>query len=114
MGRVYKTVRLAHETKVWIDELISRRSTELQEYLFKVPLQEKLEKEIFLANPLILDGVSVNVTLNVTSGSVIEQAVRATKDFTVEQWNSVKAEMEVELKSLNLSDVSDFTNIKKI
>ena len=75
MARINKTVRLAHETKLWIDELVSIKELELREELSN-GLISKLEESLFNTNEEILNGVSCNVVLKVTSGSVIEQAYR--------------------------------------
>lgn len=109
MARVYKTVRLAYETKIWLDELIEKRTVELQESMHVFQLQTKLEEELFEANKDILDGISVNVTLNITSGSIIEQAVRGTREFSNEQWYDVAMEMENAIRYVRQADVSDFT-----
>lgn len=45
MAKVYKTVRLAYETKIWIDKLIVYRERQLQVEI-KNGLIKKLEEEI--------------------------------------------------------------------
>ena len=109
MGRVYKTIRLAYETKIWIDELIKKRTIELQENMRNMNLQTQLEERIFEIHKELLDGVSINVTLNVTSGSIIEQAVRGTREFTIEQWKKTAVELESAVKNIKQMDVSEFT-----
>lgn len=98
MGRINKTVRLAHETKLWIDELVSAKELELREELSN-GLISKLEESVFNTNKEILNGVSCNVVLKVTNGSVIEQAYRNTVDYTKTDWEKMRIRMESELSS---------------
>ena len=108
MAREYKTVRLSYEAKVWINELILKRNTELQKEI-KEGLLGKLEDKMFELNPQLLDGVSISLVLKVTNGSVIEQAVRATREYDIEKWRKVMAEMEVAKKKIQVVDVTDVT-----
>lgn len=78
MARVYKTIRLAHEAKIWIDQLIVRRERELKEEI-KNGLLDKLETDIQNHYSELLDGISFNLVLKVSAASVIEQAYRYCK-----------------------------------
>ena len=71
MARVYKTIRLAYEAKIWIDQLILRRERELKEEI-KIGLTDKLETDMQEHYGDLLDGISFNVVLKVSAGSVIE------------------------------------------
>lgn len=84
MPRIYKTIRLAYETKYWLDQLIDRRTERLKKSIREKGLQDRIEEQLLKMNGEELNGVSVNVSLNVTVGSVIEQAVRYSRDLTVE------------------------------
>lgn len=53
MVRVNKTVRLAYETKLWIDELINIKELELREEINK-GIVSKLEEDLFSINSEIL------------------------------------------------------------
>jgi len=108
MPRVYKSVRLAYEAKVWINDLIAWRAEILQNEL-KDGLNSRLEDEIFELNPEVLNGVSVNLVLKVTNGSVIEQAVRNTKHYDVTKWRQVARDMESAIKSIKNVNVEDIT-----
>ena len=94
MPRIYKTIRLAYETKYWLDQLIDRRTERLKKSIREKGLQDRIEEQLLKMNGEELNGVSVNVSLNVTVGSVIEQAVRYSRDLTVEQWNALAGEVE--------------------
>ncbi|MBF0015505.1 hypothetical protein HAX42_14985 [Enterococcus casseliflavus] len=108
MTRVNKTVRLAYETKLWIDELINIKELELREQINK-GLVPNLENQLFELNPMVLNGVSCNVVLKVTSGSVIEQAYRNTKHYSIDDWHKVIEIMKVEISKLNFSSESTVT-----
>lgn len=108
MTRVNKTVRLAYETKLWIDELINIKELELREQINK-GLVPNLENQLFELNPMVLNGVSCNVVLKVTSGSVIEQAYRNTKHYSIDDWHKVIEIMKVEIPKLNFSSESTVT-----
>lgn len=106
MARVYKSVRLSHEAKVWIDNLIEYR-TKLLKQSMKDGLVYNLENE--LCKKEELNGVSVNIVLNVTIGSVIEQAYRETKNFSNEKWHEVIEQMEVAKKNIESRNVESVT-----
>lgn len=107
--RVYKTVRLAYETKLWIEQLIVARNRELQKEIRENQLIDLLENSLFDANGELLNGISINISLNVTGGSVIEQAVRYSRGFTLEEWQKIVIEMESEIKTINDVSLDDST-----
>ena len=95
MARVYKTIRLAYEAKIWIDQLILRRERELKEEI-KIGLTDKLETDMQEHYGDLLDGISFNVVLKVSAGSVIEQAYRFCKkrNFTDDEWEKIQNRMD--------------------
>ena len=101
--RVFKMFRFAWETKYWLDRLIALREEELQKSI-RGGRQEKIEKKLLDPDSPDLfsemDGVSVNVTLNVTAGSVIEQAVRHARGLKPEDWEELSVEMESAKKKI--------------
>lgn len=110
MTREYKTVRLSYEAKVWLNDLIKKRNGEMQKDI-KEGLIDVLEKKLIDDESLfnLLNGLSVNVVLKVTIGSVIEQAVRFTRDYSEEEWNKTIIMMESAIKRIKDDDVSDIT-----
>lgn len=96
--RVYKSVRLAYEAKVWLNELIIRRENELKKWLSSVEKISNLEEEIYKNHSSNLNGVSVNLVLRVTSGSVIEEAYRNTRNLSQQEWYDLADEMEASLR----------------
>lgn len=108
MGKTYKTVRLAYEAKVWINELISKRNEELQAAI-RDDITIELEEELFDRHKDLLNGVSVNVVLKVTNGSVIEQAVRETKEYSLQKWQEISRKMEKEIKEIKDTPVDEVT-----
>lgn len=108
MTRVNKTVRLAYETKLWIDELINIKELELREQVNNEFISS-LEKQLFDRNPYILNGVSCNIILKVTSGSVIEQAYRNTKHYSLEDWSKLEKLMKRKLLEVDFSEETTVT-----
>ena len=94
MGRIYKTIRFAYETKYWIDELIRLRTDQLQKSIRENNLQGRVEDQLFNMNEDDLDGISINISLNVTAGSIIEQAVRYSRTLSIDDWNALSVEVE--------------------
>lgn len=94
MSRIYKTIRFAFETKYWIDQLVMHRTAQLQRDVREYGLSEKIESQLLNMNEQELNGVSVNISLNVTAGSVIEQAVRYSRELKNEDWHKLSAEVE--------------------
>ena len=77
MTRVYKSVRLAYEAKVWIDELIQEKERKIQE-LNKEDFQNKLEQTLLANHFDDLNGISFNIILKASIGSIIEESYRNT------------------------------------
>ncbi len=115
MPRDYKTVRLSYEAKVWIDDLIIHRNEQLQLALKENMLNtSKLEEFLFNSQKKLLDGLSINVGLKVTNGSVIEQAYRQTVEdkenkLTIEQWREFADRLEIDKKHVINKDIETVT-----
>ena len=90
MMRVYKTVRLAYETKLWLDQLIIYREKQLQQEMKKGIISE-LEAKMQNQYGDILDGISFNIVMKVSSGSVLEQAYRycEAQEFSDEELSEI-------------------------
>ncbi|WP_429975763.1 hypothetical protein [Enterococcus sp. DIV0086] len=99
MAKVYKTVRLAYETKIWIDKLIVYRERQLQVEI-KNGLIKKLEEEIQSQFNELVNGVSLNLVLKVSSGSVLEQAYRycEKQNLSNEEWSKIEKRMNHAVK----------------
>lgn len=110
MARVYKTVRLAYETKVWIDKLILSREKKLKEEM-KNGLVDRLETNMQDDYAELLNGVSFNVVLKVSSGSVLEQAYRycETQKFSDEEWKKIQVDMERTIEENNFQEETSVT-----
>ena len=80
MVRVYKTVRLAYEAKVWIDELIQKKERKIKE-LSQDNFLNTLEQTLLSNHYDELNGISCNIVLKASIGSVIEESYRNTKDI---------------------------------
>lgn len=109
MGRIYKTIRFAYETKYWIDELIRLRTDQLQKSIRENNLQGRIEDQLFNMNEDDLDGISINISLNVTAGSIIEQAVRYSRTLSIDDWNALSVEVENAKKLINDNNQNDST-----
>lgn len=107
MGKVYKSVRLAYEAKYWIDCLIEKRTKVLQKEIKENKIFLEIENEIFKLHEQSLDGVSVSISLNVTIGSIIEQAVRFTRNLDKKEWISISSDMETEIKKIQSNCFDD-------
>ena len=109
MARVYKTVRLAYETRVWMDKLILTREQELKRQL-KNGLTDKLETDMQEHYSDLLNGISFNVVLKVSSGSVLEQALKKKKkqNFSDEEWEKIQINME---RTIIKEDFQDETSV---
>lgn len=110
MVRVYKTIRLAYEAKVWIDELILRRECELKEEI-KNGLVNRLETDMQEFYTDLLNGISFNVVLKVSAGSIIEQAYRYCKkqNFTDDEWDKIQHLMNRTIVTENFQNESSVT-----
>lgn len=98
MKRIYKTFRLAYETKYWINQIIEHKEKELQEQTnLLTTIEDSILKEYSL------DGISLTITLNVTTGSIIELAVKESENIAISQWEEIAAEVEVEKNKINIT-----------
>lgn len=94
MRKEYKTVRIAYETKYWLNELIAHKEEELK----KVRDSLIVEYEVYLKQqPAFLDGYSPTLSISVTHGSIVEAAYNYTKDTPI-NWNQKRSEMEIAIK----------------
>lgn len=93
MKKESKTVRMAAQTKEWIDELILNEQTILNEKI-RQGLIESLEEKLLRDFSRELVGISLNLTLNITAGSVIEKAYIATKDYSSSEWDILAKSMK--------------------
>lgn len=109
MARIYKTIRFAFETKYWIDQLIRHRCEQLKKNIRENGLADRIENQLYEWNSDELDGVSVNVALNVTVGSIIEQAVRYSRNNEKEDWHKLSLEVEMAKKMIKDNKQDDFT-----
>lgn len=100
MTRVYKSVRLAYEAKVWIDELIQEKERKIQE-LNKEDFLDKLEKTLLKNHYDELNGLSFNIILKASIGSVIEESYRNTKHYPIDKWQMLRQQMERDVKNVN-------------
>ncbi|VRC35727.1 Uncharacterised protein [Streptococcus pneumoniae] len=100
MTRVYKSVRLAYEAKVWIDELIQEKERKIQE-LNKEDFLDKLEKTLLKNHYDELNGLSFNIILKASIGSVIEESYRNTKHYPIDKWQKLRQQMERNVKNVN-------------
>lgn len=110
MTRVYKTVRLAYETKLWIDELIIYREKQLQSEI-KKGIVNDLEAEMQEQFSDVLDGISFNIVMKVSSGSVLEQAYRycEAQEFSDEEWSEIERRMIREIKNCDFQSETTVT-----
>lgn len=108
MDRIYKAFRFAYETKYWLDCLISRLSEQLHQNL-RNGLQDDIEEMITHSFDEKLRGVAVTVSINVTAGSIIEQAVIMTRDLTVQDWKGLADEVERERAKIASRELDDAT-----
>ena len=99
----------------WIDDLIIHRNKQLQLALKEDIINtSKLEELIFNSQKNLLDGLSINVVLKVTNGSVIEQAYRHTVEddkskLTINQWREFANKMEFDKKYVTNKEVETVT-----
>lgn len=102
MAKVYKTIRLAYETKIWLDRLIVHREKQLQTEI-KKGYVKNLEEEIQNQFSELLDGISLNLVLKVSSGSILEQAYRycQKQNFSDEEWSKIEKRMKHAIKEEN-------------
>jgi hypothetical protein len=88
-----KTVRMAAETKEWVDDLIFNEQAKLNEEI-RQGLIDRLEEKLLQDFYRELEGISLNLTLNITVGSVIEKAYIATKHYSESEWDILAKSMK--------------------
>ena len=93
MQKESKTIRMAAETKEWIDELILSEQAKLKNKI-RGGLINRLEAKLLHEYYEELAGISLNLTLNITVGSVIEKAYISTKHFSITEWNELAKSMK--------------------
>lgn len=93
MERIYKTLRISREAKYWLNKLISYYDKQLYNQLTNQNLLENAEK--MLADTFSLEGVSINLDLNVTTGSIIDLAIRLTDSFDLQDWRKLEDETDI-------------------
>ncbi len=81
----YRTVRIARETKFWLNELINFKENKLKE--IKNDLIKNHEIEL-RKNPDFSDGYSPTISVAVTSGSILEAAYNYTQKADI-NWNEL-------------------------
>lgn len=108
MDKIYKAFRLAFETKYWLDCLVSQRSEKLHNDM-KNGLQDNVEMFVQSQFKEYLVGTAVTITINVTAGSIIEEAVVMTRNLDVKQWNSLAKEIESEKDKITNQELDDAT-----
>lgn len=92
MERVYKTFRFSNEAKYWLNKIISYYEKQLYNQLKNHNLLENAEK--LLVDNFSLEGVSINLDLNVTTGSIIDLAIRLTDSFDLQAWRELEDETD--------------------
>lgn len=92
MERKYKAFRFAYETKYWLNSLVSFYDKQLQKQL-NTGLLDNIEHEILTSYDL--SGMALTVTLNATTGSIIELALKSTQSFTLADWKKLESEVEI-------------------
>lgn len=97
-----KTVRIAAKTKEWVDELILNEQVKLNEKI-RQGLIDSLEEKLFRDFNDELTGISLNLTLNITVGSVIEKAYHATKHYSNSEWDILAKSMKELETSLDIN-----------
>lgn len=94
MSREYKTVRVAHETKYWLNELIFLKEEQLKSE--KSSLIDKYESILKEEYEDFSQGYSPTVSIMVSSGSILEAAYYFVKEKDERkeiEWSQVFAEV---------------------
>ncbi|MGN0408896.1 MAG: hypothetical protein ACI4E3_00660 [Candidatus Fimousia sp.] len=108
MDRIYKAFRFAYETKYWLDCLVSNYNDNLQIQLNN-GLLTRIENDINAKYSHALEGVSSTITLNVTTGSIIDRAIELTKSLATEDWLFLAKEVEIQKSKIKDSSLNDST-----
>lgn len=111
MSREYKTVRVAHETKYWLNELIFLTEERLKTE--KTSLIDKYESILLKEYDDFSQGYSPNLSIMVSSGSILEAAYYFVKEKDERQeieWSQVFAEIAKNSQKVDYSqDVGTIT-----
>lgn len=99
MKKESKTLRMAAETKEWVDKLILNEKVELNK--IRQGLTDRLEENLRRDFDEELTGISLNLTLNITVGSLIEKAYKATKHYSDSKWDILANSMKLLENSLD-------------
>lgn len=100
MTRIYKSVRLAYEAKIWIDDLIQEKEQKIQK-LNQINFLDTLEQTLMSNHYNELNGLSFNIVLKASIGSVIEESYRNTINYSLEKWQTLRQQMEEDIKKVN-------------
>lgn len=109
MIRDYKTFRFSYDAKWLLDTLIA----DYEEHLYKRIQSENLYDVITdtIIEKFDLNGVSVNLDLKISAGSIIELAIQSTDsldlDNTLEHWHALEKEAEAFKKEIPECPKSD-------
>lgn len=111
MPRIYKTVRLAYETKKWLNDLIAHHEEQLK--VIKESLiteyEDKLRKNEKFKN------YSPTLSITVSSGSILEAAYKYCKELELSSsdWSAISEECKKtakeEIKETGDLDVGSIT-----
>lgn len=102
----YRTIRIARETKYWINELINYKENELKEV--KNSLIKEYEMKLRKSDDFS-DGYSPTISIAVTSGSILEAAYNYTQKVDI-NWIELFNEIEKEKNKIDKNiDVGTLT-----
>ncbi|MGF2169964.1 hypothetical protein ACQUEW_00035 [Enterococcus casseliflavus] len=90
--RVYKSVRLASVTSVWVDKLITLKQEQLETEINN-GLIENAENSLLRDFPF-LNGISRNISFKVSFSSIVEMCYRNTADYSNDDWDKLSQELE--------------------
>ncbi|HGS0482872.1 TPA: hypothetical protein ACL8EB_002000, partial [Streptococcus pneumoniae] len=97
MSRTYINIRLAYETKYWLECI----QEEVQKKLDALINEQDIEElESIITNKLekkdsLLGAVSITTFFKVSSSSVIEKAYNETKNYTTSEWREIARQMNL-------------------
>lgn len=98
MARDYLNVRLAYETKYWLEELQEIKQQELNRRINE-GLIEDIENKIY--DEYSLNGISTTIILKVSASSIIEDAFNRTKMYSIEQWRVANSKLTYTEKEID-------------
>lgn len=105
MIREYKTFRFSYDAKYMLDQLIFYYEQKLHERTVKEDLLDNITDTVMETYDLY--GVSVNLDLRITAGSVIELAVKSTNNLTLSDWKILESEVETIKKEIHNYSTED-------